>query len=43
MRLYMKQGVLSSFLAKRMLMLAGQLVRVGTEPRAGNPIYALNF
>ncbi len=39
----LKQGGPECFLAKRILIFEGRLVRVGTEPRSGNPIYALNF
>jgi len=43
MILSLKQGGPECFLAKRILIFEGRLVRAGTDPRSGNPIYALNF
>ncbi|MCX8102885.1 MAG: hypothetical protein N3E42_00355 [Candidatus Bipolaricaulota bacterium] len=31
------------FLARRNLVFEGKLIRTGTDPRSGNPIYTLNF
>ncbi|MEM4382372.1 MAG: hypothetical protein QXX19_09105 [Candidatus Caldarchaeum sp.] len=40
----LKQGRSAEcFLARRNLIFEGKLIRTGTDPRSGNPIYTLNF